>query len=230
MIHTIYFTGDTHIPIDIGKLNYRRFRAGKTLTQNDYVIICGDFGGIWNQSHEEEYWLKWLAAKPFTTLFVDGNHENHFLLDNAFPVVSFHGGKAHKINEKLFHLMRGQVFTLNNKKIFTMGGAASHDRAERREHKTWWARELPSSEEYHEALANLNANHWCVDYVVTHCAPGSVQATLHADYEENALTHFLDEILTRLSFQAWYFGHYHIDQNIGARFICLYHTILPADK
>ena len=72
----LYLTGDTHG-------DFRRFREGEfpeldKLTKADYVIICGDFGGVWNKSREQEYWLNWLEKeKPYTTLFIDGNHENH---------------------------------------------------------------------------------------------------------------------------------------------------------
>ena len=48
----IYITGDTHIPIDIKKLNTKNFSEQKTLTKEDYVIICGDFGGVWNGKNE----------------------------------------------------------------------------------------------------------------------------------------------------------------------------------
>lgn len=38
------------------------------------------------------WWRSWLNDRPFTTLFVDGNHENFDLL-NAYPVENWHGGK-----------------------------------------------------------------------------------------------------------------------------------------
>ncbi len=41
----IYVTGDTHIPIDIGKLSEDRFAEQCCMTKDDYLIICGDFGG-----------------------------------------------------------------------------------------------------------------------------------------------------------------------------------------
>ena len=49
----IYVTGDIHAWIDIGKLNRCPAKA------NDYLIICGDFGLIWDpfSTKEEEYWL-----------------------------------------------------------------------------------------------------------------------------------------------------------------------------
>ena len=66
----IFITGDTHIPIDIGKLSSKCFPEQKEMTKNDYVIICGDFGGVWDGSNEEKYWIKWLKSKNFTTLFI----------------------------------------------------------------------------------------------------------------------------------------------------------------
>ena len=50
----IYITGDTHIPVDIGKLSVKRFPEQKEMTKRDYVIICGDFGGVWDGSNEEK--------------------------------------------------------------------------------------------------------------------------------------------------------------------------------
>ncbi|MCI5599128.1 MAG: metallophosphatase, partial [Ruminococcus sp.] len=46
----IYITGDTHQNIDISKLNTKNFPEQKELTKSDYVIICGDFGMVWNNS------------------------------------------------------------------------------------------------------------------------------------------------------------------------------------
>lgn len=52
---------------------------------DDYVIICGDFGGVWDfeiESMREKMNLEWLNSRNFTTLFVDGNHENYTRLYN----------------------------------------------------------------------------------------------------------------------------------------------------
>ena len=138
----IYVTGDTHGPAPIGlysvdgfgsRLNKDNFPEQKEMTRDDYVIICGDFGGIWNydsrydpakssfkdkicldhgESREEKYWLDWLSEKPFTVLFCDGNHENHDRLAGAYPEVDFHGGRAHRVRENVYHLMRGYIFDL----------------------------------------------------------------------------------------------------------------------
>ena len=68
----IYITGDTHIPYDVTKLTTKAFPAQKKLTKHDYVLICGDFGGIWTgPGGSDDFWLRWFKRKKFTTLFVD---------------------------------------------------------------------------------------------------------------------------------------------------------------
>ena len=120
----IYITGDCHGGFD-------RFENDKfsNLTKNDYVIICGDFGGILDQNKRARYErkrIKQLSKMKFTTLFVDGNHENFDRL-YSYPIIEWHGGKVHKINSSIFHLMRGEIYEIDNKKIFAFGGASCHD-------------------------------------------------------------------------------------------------------
>ena len=124
----IYVTGDCHG--DFRRFSSRRFRVQKHMDRNDLVIICGDFGVIWDKKacKEENWWLNWLESKPFTVAFVDGNHENFDrLYSDEFPVVDFMGGKARQIRENVLHLMRGYVYEIEGKKFWAFGGASSHD-------------------------------------------------------------------------------------------------------
>jgi len=220
----LFITGDTHIPVDISKLNSRRFPAQKELTKNDYLIICGDFGGVWDGGREDLYWRRWLDRKNFTTLFIDGNHENFDLL-RGFETVDFCGGRAHRISDSIYHLMRGQIYSIDGRSIFSFGGAQSHDRAIRTEGISWWREELPSEAEINEARANLDAAGRRVDIVLTHCAPTSVQSELSPGFEPDVLTEFLEELAGSVSFDGWYFGHYHTDRLIKGRFHCMYENI-----
>lgn len=122
-----YITGDTHS--DFQRFAEENFPIQTEMTKNDYVIICGDFGGVWTfeeESSREKEVLDWLNNKNFRTLFIDGNHENYTRLYN-YPVEEWHGGKVHKIRNFVLHLMRGEIFNINNKRIFAFGGARSHD-------------------------------------------------------------------------------------------------------
>lgn len=227
----IYITGDTHGTADWEKINTSNFPEQKELTKDDYLIILGDFGGVWDGAEQDRYILKTYDKRNFTTLFIDGNHENHDLLDK-YPVEEWNGGKIHRISDSVIHLMRGQVYEIEGVKFFTMGGAESTDREYRREGESWWARELPSDEEYEEALCNLEKHDFKVDVVLTHCAPeGYIGKNMRAVYNSdlnrmlaeymagvvdrsgNKLTKFLDELITAhgLKFEYWYFGHYHRD-------------------
>lgn len=67
----IYITGDCHG--EYSRFSTKTFPEQKQMTKDDYITICGDFG-YWDESREQEYWLDWLEAKPFTTLWIDGNH------------------------------------------------------------------------------------------------------------------------------------------------------------
>lgn len=97
----IFVTGDCHA--DFTKFNTKSFPEQKELTKEDIVIICGDFGGIWDNSKREKHWLAWLSDKPFTTCYVDGNHENFDRLNGTeFPIIDYHGGKAHKITDSIY--------------------------------------------------------------------------------------------------------------------------------
>ena len=118
----VYVTGDTHGDW-MNRLKTDSFPEQKEMTKDDYVIICGDFG-LWDNSNREKYNLDWLEDKPFTTLFVSGNHENYDILD-SLPVSELHGGKVNFVRPSVIHLMRGEVFNIEDKTFFTFGGASS---------------------------------------------------------------------------------------------------------
>lgn len=221
----IYITGDTHIPVDVQKLSTKRFLEQKEMTKDDYVIICGDFGGVWDGSNEEKYWLKWLKNKNFTTLFIDGNHENFEMLYNL-PTVEFCGGIAHKVEDGIYHLIRGEVYSIDGNKFFVFGGASSHDKEYRTEGKNWWAAEMPSEQDYKNAEENLRKNNFNFDFIITHSAPTSVQKEVAPRYEVNKITEFLEEVKKNIACRKWFFGHYHRDIVIDEKFTALFDKIL----
>lgn len=230
----IYVTGDTHG--EITRFSTRRFKARDfRLTKDDYLIICGDFGGVWfwpesQYYNRDKYIQKWFANKPWTTLFVDGNHENHHMLA-TYSIDEWNGGYVHHIvQDKVIHLMRGQVFNIDGTKIFTMGGAASHDRECRKVNIDWWEEEIPSSMEYQIALDNLEKHNYQVDYIISHCAPTSITKQIIGKYwlpQDDCSENQFFEILTKnTEYKHWYFGHYHEDRTVDLKHTCLYHQIL----
>ena len=260
----IYVTGDTHGPKAYSvygvdgvsrRFNRNSFPEQKEMTRDDYMIICGDFGCIWNYDsrYDSSRSSFWLEGKSFTTVFCDGNHENYDRLDNAYPEVDFHGGRAHQIRKNVFHLMRGYVFDLDGVSLFVFGGAASHDVRDgilhpadysnedtfkreytkwnrlgkqfRVDHLSWWERELPSQEEMERGLENLKAHGNRVDFVISHCAPMQVAAMMGYT-EQNRLAGYFDTIAQTVEFRKWFFGHYHDNRQFMSKYIMLYEQII----
>ena len=223
----IFITGDTHGQLDYFKLDCF-VRKNRRLTKKDYVIIAGDFGAIWDKNSLEKDLDKY-SKLPWTTLFVDGNHEN-FDIINAYPVEMWNGGKVHKIRKDIIHLMRGQVFELEGKKIFTFGGATSIDKAFRLEGISWWRQEVPTYDDLDEADMNLAKHHRTVDFIITHsCSEKTLYKVPLYDRPaklkpciDNA---FLSNFET-VKYKHWYFGHYHLDYQVSEKQTALYQKIL----
>ena len=227
----IFVTGDTHGSYDIHKLSAKKFPEGKLLSKSDYVIICGDFGLQWDDSSEEKWWLNWLDERPWTTLFCDGNHECHTML-NDLPLVEMFGSKVGKVNDSVYHLKRGEVYNIDGKKFFVMGGAESTDKASRVEHISWWKEEIPSCSEFDKGLRSLDEHNWKVDYVISHTAPKVAIMELFKQTNQymferfDAVTQYFDHIENLLDFKHWYFGHFHADIRLDDNFTCVYNDIV----
>ena len=249
----IFVTGDTHS--DFVRFNTNNFPEQKEMTKDDYVIICGDFGGLWfdkdNKGYkEQEYWLNWLNDKPFTTLFVDGNHENFDLL-NSYEVSEWKGGRVHRIKDSIIHLMRGEMFIINDKKIFAFGGASSHDiqdgileqdnwREEakrlylknktmfRVNHLSWWKEELPTNKELTHSTHVLEDYNYKCDFFISHCCSSSTQALL-GYHNNDILTMYFEQIKSYIKFRKHFFGHYHDNRNLPDNEILLYEQIIQID-
>ena len=215
----IYITGDTHGNIDFKKLKI--YFTHRYASLKDVLIILGDAGIIWSKS--EEYTSEYSLLGP-TILFIDGNHENFDLL-NKFPVVEIYSGKAHRIDENIYHLCRGEIFKINGLSFLAMGGAASIDRYLRKEGESWWKDEAITEEDMKNAQKNLERYGYSVDYVLTHCAPSKVVTNrLYLESDHN--TDLLQDLMAQVTYERWYFGHYHRDLRVDSKFRCFYNDIL----
>ena len=248
----IFITGDTHAEFS-HRFNTENFPEQKEMTKDDYVIICGNFGGVWDigwESKNEKHWLDWFEERSYTLLFVDGNHENFDRL-NGYPVKEWNGGKVHELRPHVLHLMRGQVFMIDGKKFFTFGGASSHDisggiletddpdfKKKRKaldaeyipyriNHLSWWEQELANEEEMEEGRKNLRENDYAVDFIVTHCCSSSTQVHLGGSlYKPDRETDYLEFIKNYVSYKKWFFGHYHDNKNVFDKEILIYEQII----
>ena len=242
-MNKIIVTGDIH-GNPFQRLNLENFPEGKTFTKEDYVIILGDFGLVWDDSAMEHSCLDWLENKPWTTLFIDGNHENYDLL-NKFPIEEWGGGRVQKIRSSVIHLLRGEVYDIGGYKFLAMGGARSHDIQDgilevgdprikiwkkdnfklfRINHISWWEEEIPNEEERKNALKNLAENDYKVDYILTHEAPSSDVVLMdHLLYHPDEYSKWLEmEIRQKVKYKKWFFGHYHLNLDVNEKETCLF--------
>ena len=220
----IYITGDTHG--EQARFSPAAMPGEDKWGEDDILIICGDFGFLFANDARENAFLDKLSEKPYTICFCDGNHEN-FPAIYAYPQEEWNGGRVHRIRKNIFHLMRGQVFLIEGKKIFTMGGAYSIDKYMRKDGLSWWKEELPTNGEYREATQNLRETENCVDYIITHTAPREMIRRMgkYPDMHDAELTGFLEWIMYEVKFKKWVFGHWHTDEEFDDRFRALWFDV-----
>ena len=227
----IYVCGDTHGEIDLDKvINYfEDLKMYDTVSKDDYLIILGDVSVCWDGGTGDQEVQRLLNELPVTVLWLDGNHEGFPEIDN-YPVSDWKGGKVQHINGTI-HLMRGQVYTIDGKKIFTFGGGCSVDQHLRTPYVSWWPEEMPSRDEYDEGILNLERNDYTVDYILTHTCPltiANILASGNPDSRELELNRYFDFVAESVEFEHWYFGHWHVDENFS-QYTCLYNEIVELD-
>lgn len=251
----IYITGDIHgNPVRLGVNSfYEQKEFDKNNKDANIAIILGDFGLVWNKDGEdksEKNWLNWLESKPFTTVFVDGNHEC-FPRIYSYPIKEWHGGKVHEIRPNVLHLMRGEIFNIEGLNFFTFGGASSHDIQDgilefdnwidkakkldkqgkymyRVRNLSWWEEELPTEEEMQHGLDILKQHDNKVDYLLTH-SPSTSELILMGGkglYESDILTDYLEKVKAECNYKKHFFGHMHVNRAINEKDICLYEQII----
>lgn len=220
---SVYVCGDTHWGYDHSKLTTKRWPEQKELTKDDYVIVAGDFGLLWEykgQTKEEAYWTKELQARKFTTLFIDGNHENFTRLE-ALEEIDMFGGKVGVVADGIYHLKRGYVYTICGKTFFCFGGALSTDKEHRTVDMSWWVQETQTKAEEEFAFDQLEKVNYKVDFVITHTAPKSIVSQftfIDPERHNDPVAKFLNHLRCKIECESWHFGHFHEDIVIEKKF------------
>ena len=199
----IYITGDTHA--DFSRFLIENFPIQNEMTKDDYVIICGDFGGVWTfekENIQEKYWL-------------DGEI---FDIDNK-KFFAFGGARSHDIQDGILNLDQEE-------KIYEYRKRGAYFRIR---DFSWWDLELPTEEEMQNGIKNLEKVNYKVDYIISHCCPTSIQTLLNPSYKKDILTDYLQKISEKCEFKKWYFGHYHDYRQINSQFTLLYENIVPLE-
>lgn len=224
----IYVTGDMHGCLE--RLYDKEFRK---LKKGDVLIVCGDFGYIFDGSKTEKQVIDFFSKKKFVTAFVEGTHDNLETISRS-RVTVWKGGKVHRIKGNLLHMMRGQIFEIEGKTFFTFGGGESTDKDMRVDKGLWWREEEATPMEMADGARTLDEVGCKVDYIITHEPPSLVKSAIllrRGDSDRvNKLNGYLEEIGRACTFKHWYFGSLHEDRIITDHHTCVYKKLIPIKK
>lgn len=222
----VHITGDLHGDAE-------RLTSYTKTIPGDIVIIAGDFGIIWHDATDKKLdaLQKDAEGKNINYLFIDGNHENFNLL-NQYPVTQIYGAKAGMIRPNIFHLKRGNIYTILGHTYFCFGGALSIDKGYRKAFISWWPEEECNSADRRTAIKNLEKINYRPEYIITHTAPKDILKLikeLQPIYEiQDKTQDFLASLYLKImqenpDLKMWFFGHFHIDYSAPKKKItCLY--------
>lgn len=128
----IYITGDCHSNV-IERWSKRA--TGITFQPEDYKIILGDFGVVWNDDYKKNtlYILNWMnTMSQGKWLAIQGNHDNwDWAL--SLPIVETEIGPVRQCIyedqtfENIYIIADNCVLNIDGKKCLCMPGAESHD-------------------------------------------------------------------------------------------------------
>lgn len=222
-MNRIFVTGDTHGTNDIYKLTNKNFPIQEELDKSDVLCIAGDAAICWTGGNTDKQLQKWYEDKPFTTLVIDGNHEGHELL-SKLPIIKKFKGKVRKVSDSVFYAIRGEIYTINGKKILTLGGAESTDKQYRIEGYSWWKDEEITVKDFTRAIDNLERENFKVDYFITHTGGGEVARNL--GFLPTNCDKYVSFFLDTLRGTPHYCGHYHVDRIINKQSRILFDDII----
>lgn len=219
----ILVTGDTHGQFNriIGLIQ------DYELTENDCIIILGDAGfNFYGNRYGDAQRKRRVNSYGVPIFCIHGNHEMRPATIDTYQRQIWHGGAVWVEPEypNLLFAEDGQMFQFGSRTAFVIGGAYSVDKYYRLAHNPadpkWWPDEQPSAEVKAAVEANLQQCGWIADIVLTHTCPFHYTPTesflpgINQDSVDNSTERWLGTLEPRLSYNAWYCGHWHIDKRI----------------
>lgn len=248
----LYVTGDTHGD-NLGRFSFKRNPKLRGLTEDDAIVVLGDTALMW-PGHEKEtvYTLRQLARKPFTIIFLLGNHDNYDWAE-TLPQVDVFGGRMRQV------VVDGEVFSnryvidswttadLSGYHCMLIAHAKSHDiqhlytsddregieRAKRNKewfrvaHRTWWPQEELDTEAIKPFIQEKGKEHF--DAILTHDCPGLFVDTWEPKLIKTQQEQYFDHLRAVLDFDVWAHGHMHWEwarySDTRHDFVCIYRRI-----
>lgn len=213
----IYITGDIH-----GKpQRIVKFAKENHITKDDTIIILGDVGANYYMNERDAETKRLLNSVKATIFCIHGNHEcrpEHF---PSYLLTDWHGGKVW-VEDKYPNLLfakDGEIFDIEGQAFLVIGGAYSVDRLWRLyAHAGWWVDEQPSK--FIKAFTEAQIASRSVDIVLSHTCPRKYEPVevflsgIDQSGVDKSTEDWLDSIEEKLTYKAWYCGHWHTDKRI----------------
>ena len=215
-----YVTGDIHGEWYLVSDAIDKYK----ITSEDVVVVLGDAAMNYFEDEQDSEKKEKLNKREVPILFVHGNHEIRPQNLTSYHKTQWRGGVVY-VEDAFPYLLfakDGEVYDLAGKKVMAIGGAYSVDKQYRIDHnQKWFADEQPSAETKARVEQKLEALDWTVDVVLSHTCPyqykpanvsfmnGVDEGTVDYSTEK-----WLREIEKKLTYKAWYCGHWHINKRI----------------
>jgi hypothetical protein len=159
------------------------------------IFQCGDFG-YWPKS--KKLWYKNCIKNSKTKIyFCDGNHEDHWSLQNL---------EDNQICKNIYYMKRSSIYFLKDgRSVLFMGGAESIDKKSRSIGFDWFSEETITQKDI------WNIPDIPIDVVISHTCPMEFFKKLHIrNHINDPSCEGLSYILNKYHPKLWYFSHFHI--------------------
>ena len=231
----VFITGDCHG--DFSRF-FQFIDKEKDIIEQDIMICLGDFGANYYLNKRDRKNKEQLSKLPFIFLIVQGNHEQYpkyintykekhidtemitgdFYIEEEFPnLLFFKNGNEYRIKDKFY---------------LVLGGAYSVDKFFRLEKGfQWFSHEQMSLEEMTEIIKKIKNKPNKYDCVLSHTCPYNYIPThlflpyINQDLVDNSTELFLNDINNLISYNIWFCGHYHNNEQLWDKGYMLYDEI-----
>lgn len=223
-----YLTGDLHGDV-------HPFLEQLPFHSDDCIIVLGDSGANFysNGSKLDVSFKEKLNNWGYTWYMVKGNHDKRpETVESMETKYDENVGGMVYYQEQFPNIRYFRMYgdyTIDGKSILVMGGAYSMDKIFRLENNwPWFDDEQMSKEEMKNCFENYAGQTF--DCVLTHTCPfGFIPAEFPYDSRiDYSMEHFFDKIEKNISYNRWYFGHFHRDMDIKSHnATLLYYSLIP---
>lgn len=229
----IFITGDKHGEF----FEVADFCRIYNTNKDDLLIILGDVGLNYHLNEIDDKRKKELNDLPITVLCIHGNHEERPEKIDTYHKVNWCDGFVYqeKRYPSLLFGVDGENYCINQRQFLVLGGAYSIDKTIRLIRGWKWFESEQPSEAFKTEFINHLQDYKDYDIVLSHTCPYSMMPRdlfikgLPETMIDYATEDFLETVYNTISFNKWYFGHYHDDRIIDDKFSLLFHDFIQID-